>query len=125
MAIKDLVISSANLLEDTVEKVVQEHFKYSDIGEILIVNKKFWELKGEERILRYLAAIAGRQFLDINTPEISLNNFDLSKNLNINYNSVRAHLSQLRSRGLIKTEKNKNSISTQGLHELLEKMEEK
>jgi len=121
MSIKDLVVNSEDLLEETVEEVVQDYFKYNENGDILVVNKNFWKLKGEEKILRYLAAVAGRKFLDIKTPEVSLNNAQISKSLSMNNNSVRAHLSQLRTKGLIETEKGKNRVTTQGLHDLLEK----
>jgi len=121
MAIKDLIISSKDLLEETVEGVIGKLFKYNEDGEILIANKKFWKLKGEEKVLRYLAAVAGRQFLDLKNPEIGLNSVQISKALNINNNSVRAYLSQLRSRGMIETEKGSNSVTTQGLHDLIEK----
>lgn len=124
MSIKDLVISSDDLLEKTVEEVVKKHFKYSDKGEVLITNKDFWKLNGEVRILRYLAAVSGRKFLGINNPELGLNNALLSKSLNMNINSVRGNLSILRKSGLIETDKGLNRITTQGLHELLEEKEE-
>jgi hypothetical protein len=120
MALKDLVVSSDDLLEETVEEVVKKHFKYSDKGEVLITNKDFWRLNGEVRILRYLAAVSGRKFLGIDNPELGLNNAQLSKGLNMNVNSVRGNLSILRKSGLIETEKGVNRITTQGLHELLE-----
>jgi len=120
MSIKDLVISSKDLLEGTVEAVVQDFFKYDEGGGILVVNKGFWKLKGEEKILRYLAAAAGRNFLDVNTPDLGLDNAQISSGLNMKNNSVRGHLSQLRTKGLVKTEKGKNYVTTQGLHDLLE-----
>lgn len=121
MSIKDLVVSSEDLLEGVVEEVVRDHFKYNENGEILVVNKRFWKLKGEEKILLYLAAVAGRKFLDIETPELGLDNARISKGLNMNKNSVRAYLSQLRTRGLIETEKGRSRVTTQGVHDLLEK----
>ena len=121
MSIKDLVISSADLLEETVEEVVQSYFKYNESGEILVVDKNFWKLRGEDKILRYLAAVAGRRFLGIKMPEVSLDSAQISKSLNMKNNSVRAYLSQLRAKGLIETEKGKNCVTTQGLHDLIEK----
>ena len=125
MAIKDLVISSKDLLEGTVEQVIQKHFKYSERGEVLIVDKSFLKLTGEEKIQRYLAAAAGRQFLDLEKPETGLDNAQLTKSLNMNNNSVRGFLSKLRVRGLVETIGSKNSITTQGLHDLLEEKEGK
>ncbi len=125
MSIKDLVISSKDLLEETVEGVIRDDFKYSESGEIIIFDKSFWKLTGEQKILRYLAAAAGRRFLDLEKPEASLDNAQLSKSLNMNNNSVRGFLSKLRSRGLVETSGSKNSITTQGLHELLEEGEVK
>ena len=87
---------------------------------VKIKNKDFWKLNGENKILRYLAAISGRQFLELQEPEVSLNNAQISKGLNININSVRGFLSNLRSQGFIETEGGKNKITTQGLHDLLE-----
>lgn len=125
MAIKDLVISSEDLLEETVEEVVKKYFKYSDKGEVLIFNKDFWKLNGEMKILHYLAAVSGRKFLDIDSPELGLNNMQLSKRLNMNINSVRGNLSVLRKSGLIETDKGVNRITTQGLHELHDGEDEK
>ncbi|KKR76871.1 MAG: hypothetical protein UU21_C0002G0002 [Candidatus Levybacteria bacterium GW2011_GWA2_40_8] len=120
MALKDLVINSRDLQEETIEKVVIKYFAYDDTGAVLIKNKDFWKLNGENKILRYLAAISGRQFLELQEPEVSLNNAQISKGLNININSVRGFLSNLRSQGFIETEGGKNKITTQGLHDLLE-----
>ncbi len=124
MAIKNLVVSSKDLLEETVEKVIEDFFKYSEEGEILITNRDFWKLKGEERILRYLASAAGRQFLDLQNSEKGLSNAQISKGLNMNNNSVRANLSHLRARGLVRMEEGKNSVTAQGLHDLLKKESE-
>jgi hypothetical protein len=120
MAIKDLVISSDDLEEETIEKVVRKYFAYDDKGEILIINKDFWKLSGENKILHYLAAASGRKFLELEVPVVALDNAQVSKGLNMNINSVRGYLSKIRSQGLIVTEASKNSITTQGLHNLLE-----
>jgi len=103
------------------EAVVRDFFKYDEDGEILIVNKGFWKLTGEKKILRYLAAAAGRKFLGIDVPDLGFDNAQISKGLNMKHNSVRGHLSQLRTKGLVKTEKGKSYVTIQGLHELLEK----
>lgn len=120
MALKDLVISSNDLEEETIEKVVRKYFAYDDKGDVLIINKDFWKLSGENKILHYLAAVSGRKFLELEMPTIALDNIQISKGLNMNINSVRGFLSRIRSQGLILTEAGKNSLTTQGLHNLLE-----
>lgn len=115
MPLSDLVIKTADIQEAAVEAVVRNYFTYSEDGEILVSNKDFYALPGETKISTYLVAIAGRQFLGLNQPPLAVDGMELSKQLNLKYNSVRAYLSQLRKQGLVIGEGGKYKVSMQGL----------
>lgn len=120
MTIADLVVSSTVIEEAAVERAVKTFFRYTEKGEIIIHNKEFWKLSGEEKLLRFLAAITGKRFLDLEGPQLNATNRELSKCLNMNESSVRVYVSSLRSRGLVETTKDGHGITTQGLHDLSE-----
>lgn len=121
MPLKNLVINSRNLQEEAIEKAVKGFISYGEDGEILVTNSKFWKLHGEEKVQRFLAAISGREFLGLENQSLDIDGLELTKKLNMNKSSTRVYLSQLRSRGLVETKKNKHRITNQGLHDLLQK----
>lgn len=120
MSIKDLMVDTNEIEEASIETVVKRFFKYDSAGGILFIDRSYWKLPGDKKIALLLAALLGRKFLGLNDPEISATNADIGKILNINPNSTRVYISQLRKNGSVTTDKDRHMITTQGLHDLME-----
>lgn len=99
---------------------MKKYFKYTPAGDILFINRAFWQLGGDKKVLLFLAAVMGRKFLGLAAAEVVATNEAIERKLNMNENSVRVYVSQLRRAGLIVTEAGGHSITTQGLHDLME-----
>lgn len=120
MSIKDLVVNSSEIEEAALEGVLSVYFKYDQSGGVLFTNRAFWKLPGDKKVALFLAALLGRKFIEIDNVETAASNEEIGKKLNMNENSIRAYLSQLRKTGSVVTEKDKHSITTQGIHDLME-----
>ncbi len=120
MSLRDLVVNTDEIEEAALEKLAVTYFKYDQQGGVLIFNKEFWSLSGDKKIAFWLTALMGRKFLGLTNPETGATNDSLVKSLNMNYNSVRSYLSQLRKRGALVTDTGVHRITTQGIHDLME-----
>ncbi|GEM_PF-6007794 len=124
MPIKDLVVNTNEVEESALETVVKKYFKYDIAGEVLFIDRAFWKLPGDKKVILLLAAFLGRKFLGLDGVEVAASNMIIGKKLNMKETSIRVYISQLRKSGSVVTENNKHMITTQGLHDLMEKQDE-
>jgi len=123
MSIKNLVINTSEVEEKPLELIIKKYFSYHKDGEIIVTNNQFYKLTGEKKIMHYLTAILGRKFLGLDNPELGTSNKQLEKKLNMKGGSVRAHISLLKNRGLVETEKKQHRITSRGVAQLQERKE--
>jgi len=120
MALKDLVVNSGEIEEEALEGVLKDYFKYDQTGGILFTNRAFWKLPGDKKVALFLAGLLGRKFLEVEGIELSAANEEIARKLNMNESSVRVYISLLRKTGSVVTDKDKHSVTTQGIHDLME-----
>ncbi len=122
MALKSLLIKEAELTEDLIEKVASPFLRYTETGKI-ISNPDFKNLSISNQILVYLVAKSGLPLVtDKSDTDISSNNSELEKALNIKGNTLRPRLSELRVKGYIITENNKHKISNHSAGYVIEQL---
>lgn len=125
MALKSLIIKEAELTESLIEKVIVPFCQYTETGRI-ILNEKFYKLSTKQQILIYLIAKSGLPYV-VEAPadkeiDISASNSELEKALNVKGNTIRPRLSELRSKGLVLTEKDRHKISNHAPSFLIEEL---
>ncbi|MDB5598292.1 MAG: hypothetical protein JWN71_336 [Xanthobacteraceae bacterium] len=101
MALKDLVAKKSEIAESAIESVVAKYVRYyTDTSEIGFTPDGA-ALSGENKILVYLVAILGWQYVTGDTPEISTKPADLEKSLGIAGGTLRPLLKSLKDAHMI------------------------
>src|ERR1035437_6420827 len=96
MSLQDLIIKEESVTEELIEKIVVPYCKYTETGRI-IFNEHFIQLSFKQQILVYLVAKSGLPFVTGNpATDISADNLELQKVLNIKGDTLRARISELR-----------------------------
>jgi hypothetical protein len=112
VALRDLVVSQAELTESQIEELIEPYIRYDVTTKRLVVLPPASELNNRQRVIAYLIALSGWPFvLPDDFPPIALTPAELSRALSIPGGTLRPILKQLKDERLIQENDGRYSVS--------------
>jgi hypothetical protein len=102
VALKDLVVSHAELTEEQIEKIVADYARYDPTAKSVVLLPSAMDLSNKQRVIVYLVALRGWPFvLTEDTPPTNASPAELERALQIAGGSLRPILKELKDSRLI------------------------
>lgn len=102
MALKDLVVSHAELTEEQIENIVSPHARYDPVAKAIVLLPGAMSLSNRQRVIVYLVALRGWPFVvSEDTPPTSATPSEIERSLQIPGGTLRPILKDLRDARLI------------------------
>lgn len=95
MALKDLIADKKKITEETIEDIVSKYVRYDPTREEIVLTPDGSTLSGEKKLLVYLVAVLGWEYIVEEVPQVPTRPVDLAATLGISGGTLRPMLKKL------------------------------